>query len=418
MSGPWKIPATWQWSTMGEVAEVVGGGTPRTSRAEYYGGDIPWITPADLSGYSEKRISRGARSITRVGLENSSARLMPAETVLFSSRAPIGYVAIAANPVCTNQGFKSFVLRDGLMPDYVYYHLQHAKSLAVELASGTTFLEISGKKAAKIPIPVAPVDEQCRIVAEIEKQFTRFEVGVVALRRVQANLKRYRAAVLKAACEGHFFTTERNQWEDLTLKELLLHSDSVFIDGDWVESKDQDPNGEVRLIQLADIGDGVFRDRSNRFLTKAKALELGCTFLAPGDVLVARMPDPLGRACIFPGSKRECVTVVDVCVVRSTASNFDARWLMHTINAPEVRAQIASLQAGSTRKRISRKNLATIRLGVPSLIEQKRIVAEVERRLSVVEEMETVVSANLQRATRLRQAVLQKAFSGQLCAHV
>ncbi len=207
--GPWDIPDTWVWSTTGEVAQVVGGGTPRTvDSANYADGDIPWITPADLSGYSEKHISRGARCITRVGLENSGARLMPAGSVLFSSRAPIGYVAIASNELSTNQGFKSFVPASGVLPDYLYYYLQRAKELAVALASGTTFLEISGAKAAKIPLALAPGREQRRIVAEIEKQFTRLDAAVAALKRVQANLKRYRAAVLKAACEGRLVPTE------------------------------------------------------------------------------------------------------------------------------------------------------------------------------------------------------------------
>src|SRR2546421_9201051 len=105
-----------------------------------------------------------------------------------------------------------------------------------------------------------------------------------------------------------------NNVHEETLAELL--SDGLFIDGDWVESKDQDPDGEVRLIQLADIGDGVFRDRSSRFLTRDKAKELGCTFLKPGDILVARMPDPLGRACIFPGVAQPAVTAVDICILR------------------------------------------------------------------------------------------------------
>jgi len=83
-----------------------------------------------------------------------------------------------------------------------------------------------------------------------------------------------------------------------------IGEDSLFKDGDWVESKDQDPEGDVRLIQLADIGDGSFRNRSNRYLTNKKAIELGCTFLEKGDVLIARMPDPLGRACLFPGKHK------------------------------------------------------------------------------------------------------------------
>src|SRR5690348_15116201 len=88
-------------------------------------------------------------------------------------------------------------------------------------------------------------------------------------------------------------------WAAATLGELIGR-EGLFIDGDWIESKDQDPNGHVRLIQLADVGDGHFRDRSSRFLTHEKANELGCTFLQKGDLLIARMPDPLGRCCIFP----------------------------------------------------------------------------------------------------------------------
>src|ERR1700737_2650024 len=106
-----------------------------------------------------------------------------------------------------------------------------------------------------------------------------------------------------------------NGMTEKTLGELL--EDGVFTDGDWVESKDQDPQGDVRLIQLADVGDGVYLNRSSRFLTSRKAGELRCTFLETGDVLIARMPDPLGRACIFPGETRWCVTVVDVCVLRT-----------------------------------------------------------------------------------------------------
>ena len=156
-----NLPHGWRWATMGDIAEVVGGGTPRTTEpGNFEGGDIPWITPADLSGYTEKYISHGSRFVTRRGLESSSARLLPAGTVLFSSRAPIGYVAIARNPIATNQGFKSFVLHDGMLPEYVYWWLKGSKQRAERLAGGTTFLEISGANAKKIPIPIAPLEQQ------------------------------------------------------------------------------------------------------------------------------------------------------------------------------------------------------------------------------------------------------------------
>jgi hypothetical protein len=155
----------------------------------------------------------------------------------------------------------------------------------------------------------------------------------------------------------------------------VLAGAPVFTDGDWIESKDQDPNGEVRLIQLADIGDGTYLSKSSRFLTTSTAQRLKCTFLEGGDVLVARMPDPLGRACIFPGDSKRAITVVDVCVVRPEPSHVDSRWLMHCLNSPATRGQIAGFASGTTRSRISRGNLGKVEICVPPVKEQRRIAA-------------------------------------------
>ncbi|EPX9364574.1 restriction endonuclease subunit S [Aeromonas veronii] len=159
----------------------------------------------------------------------------------------------------------------------------------------------------------------------------------------------------------------------------LISSDGLFTDGDWVESKDQDPNGNVRLIQLADIGLGYFTNKSDRYLTKEKALELNCTFLNSGDILIARMPDPIGRACIFPQLHKECVTVVDICVVRPKNENVDSKWLMHCINSREFNNQVLNYVTGTTRQRISRGNLSNLNIALPPLKEQKRIAAILDK---------------------------------------
>ncbi|OYT90552.1 MAG: restriction endonuclease [Burkholderiales bacterium PBB3] len=154
-----------------------------------------------------------------------------------------------------------------------------------------------------------------------------------------------------------------------------LDSAHVFVDGDWVESKDQDPEGDVRLIQLADIGDGYYVDKSNRFLTSDAARRLKCTFLEAGDLLIARMPDPLGRACIFPGDSKRTVTVVDVCIIRPDSNTVYTPWLMHCINSPQSRNQIDEYTTGTTRQRISRGNLTKIKVALPPLEEQRCIAA-------------------------------------------
>lgn len=168
------------------------------------------------------------------------------------------------------------------------------------------------------------------------------------------------------------------KWPVVSLADALASAE-VFVDGDWVESKDQDPCGDVRLVQLADVGDGEYLNKSARFLTNSKARQMRCTFLKPGDMLVARMPDPLGRACIFPGDPKFSVTAVDVCIIRPDAKEQNARWLMHCLNAPTCRSQIRGYAAGTTRARISRSNLGKIKIPLPPLVEQQRIAEILDR---------------------------------------
>lgn len=190
-------------------------------------------------------------------------------------------------------------------------------------------------------------------------------------------------------------------WKTVNLTDLIGNN-GILIDGDWIESKDQDPNGDVRLIQLADVGDGRYINKSSRFLTNTKAKELRCTFLQPNDILIARMPDPLGRACIFPGSKMPCVTVVDVCILRPDSKIVDVNWLLRMINSPDFRQQLNKFILGTTRQRISRKNLEKIHFPLPPLAEQKRIAAVLDKADAVREKR--------RRALNRLDALLQSVF--------
>ena len=195
----------------------------------------------------------------------------------------------------------------------------------------------------------------------------------------------------------------------------LISEQGVFCDGDWVESKDQDPNGDVRLIQLADVGDGSFKDKSNRFLTSEKARELNCTYLEKGDILVARLPDPLGRACIFPlEGKGKYVTVVDVCIVRPETNDINSKYLLYVINSPQTRTEVDKYKSGSTRKRISRTNFARIEFPLPPLAEQQRIVDKIEELFSDLDHSVAALETARAQLDIYRQAVLKHAFEGKL----
>ena len=141
----------WQISTISDLGTVVGGSTPSKTKPEYYTNNgIAWITPKDLSINKSKFISHGENDITELGLKNSSATVMPKGTVLFSSRAPIGYIAIASNEVTTNQGFKSVIPYSEIGTAFVYFFLKHSLPVIESAASGSTFKEISGSAMKNI----------------------------------------------------------------------------------------------------------------------------------------------------------------------------------------------------------------------------------------------------------------------------
>ena len=202
-------------------------------------------------------------------------------------------------------------------------------------------------------------------------------------------------------------------WATAVLADLIAH-DGEFSDGDWVESKDQDPNGSIRLLQLADIGDGVFLDKSHRFINEHKFDQLQCTEVLEGDVLVARMPDPLGRSCLAPRLRQRCITVVDVAIVRLGHQSVQPAWLMHFLNAPKVRQEIEVQSSGTTRRRISRSNLAQVQLPVAPLNEQKRIADKLDAILARVDACRERLDRVPTILKRFRQAVLAAATSGHL----
>jgi len=194
----------------------------------------------------------------------------------------------------------------------------------------------------------------------------------------------------------------------LTTVENTTRETGFFCDGDWVESKDQDPDGDVRLIQLADVGDGEYRDRSSRFMTKAAAKRLNCSYLEPGDILVARMPDPLGRCCRFPGDSKPAVTVVDICILRPNVSFFDPDFLVVAMNCPRFRRLVSAQATGTTRSRISRSNLGVLPVPLPPLAEQKRIVAKVDELMALCDRLEAQQQERATRHAALARASLAR----------
>jgi type I restriction enzyme S subunit len=425
MKAPWDIPGHWVWTTMGEAADVVGGGTPSTKDPTNFSDDgVPWITPADLSGYRQTYIGRGERDLSEKGLAESGARLMPSGTVLFSSRAPIGYVAIAANPVSTNQGFKSFVLPTELDSKYIYYYLKRAKELAVALSSGTTFREISGAKAAQIPLPICPLPEQQRIVEAIETQLTRLDAAVAALKRAQANLKRYRASILKAAVEGRLVPTEAESASRLpnrdgdSLPRIPEHwrwstwarlAERVTVGHVGPMKHEYVPHG-IPFLRSQNVRENRFSSDGLLFIGEEFHRKLSKSRLCPGDLVVVRSGS-VGVTCVIPETLPDanCADLVIIRRPRDILPDFGS-YYMNSLAKGLIRAG----QVGSALTHFNTKSVAALPVPVPPFDEQEQIVAEVDRRLSITTKQENVIELGCARAERLRQSILERAFGGKL----
>ena len=222
--GRWEIPTSWHWSTAGDIADIVSGGTPPSKDPNNFTTDgIPWITPADLTGYEETYITKGARDLTEQGLNFSSAKIVPEGTVLYTSRAPIGYCSIAANPISTNQGFKNLVLTNDVVPEFARHYLLASKDYAESLASGTTFKELSGARMKILEIPLAPKAEQTRIVKKIESLQSRTSKTRALLEEVKPLIAQLRQSVLRSAFNGSLTADWRAKQHEASSNGSSIH---------------------------------------------------------------------------------------------------------------------------------------------------------------------------------------------------
>ncbi|MGD9874995.1 MAG: restriction endonuclease subunit S [Kiritimatiellia bacterium] len=399
----------WKMAKLGDVAKTSSGGTPNRGNASYYGGNISWVKSGELG---DSTVYETAETITEAGLKNSSAKLFPKGTLCIALYgATIGKLGVLGMDAATNQAVCGIFLPENIDTYFAYFFLESKRRDLVEMGKGGAQPNISQGIIRDLEIPLPPLPEQRRIVAEIEKQFSRLEEGVGALKRVQANLKRYRAAVLKAACEGKL-VPGRGDWPTTKLGEIC----TVLAGYGFPERLQGKRTGDLGFFKVGDISAAWQRNQkvltqANHYISLAEAAELRANPLPTGTVVFAK----IGAAIAL--NRRAIIglpSLVDNNVMGLyPGKKIDSRFLFHFMCTQKLN----DLARATTVPSIRKGDVEGISLKLPSLAEQALIVSDIERRLSVVEEIESAVETNLQRATRLRQSILQKAFEGKLLKH-
>ena len=419
------LPDGWEVKTLGEVTDIFKGGTPKRNVERYFQGDIAWAIPTDITKLNGSLyIDDTETHISEEALGKSSARLLPAGTVLLTSRATIGKVAITKIPIATNQGFANFLCKEAVANVFLAYYLRSITDLLISLGGGTTFLEVTKKTLLNVEIPLPPLSEQHRIVTKIEELLTKLDAGINELHKAQSQLKRYRQSVLKAAFEGKLTEAWRAEHQD-----EIEPADPIADDlpGGWVwgtvgkiaqkihygytESATNDPIGP-KFLRITDIQNNSVNWDSVPYcqIDEVKQQQY---LLKENDLVFARTGATVGKSFLIQGSIPDAV-FASYLIRIVLKKEINAKFVYIFFQSQSYWLQIHQGKVGSGQPNVNAKILSQITLPLPPLSEQQSIVSEVESRISVVDEVEKTIMVELRRAEQLRQSILKRAFSGKL----
>lgn len=412
-----KLPEGWEQIEIGDIADVISGGTPKSGVAENFapsGEGVAWLTPADLSGYKEKYISHGARDLTTLGYSSCSAKLMPKGTILFSSRAPIGYVAIAANEIATNQGFKSFAFPSDIFPDYAYYFLRNIRHIAEEMGTGTTFKEISGSSAKTLPFVLAPFAEQKVIAEKLDTLLAQVESTKARLEQIPQILKRFRQAVLASS-------VDETQFKDSEFNKFKLSEISNFQSGFAFKSSWFTNIGSCQIVKLANIRDGhLFLENAPSYIDEMRSVEFNRFAPNIDDILISmtgtRYKKDYGFCCIIKDKKKILINQ-RVGRVMPLKEFIVPEYLLIFMRSELFREQFFKGETGGVNQgNVGAKHIESIIINTPTLSKQREIVRRVEQLFAYADTIEKQVNNALARVNNLTQSILAKAFRGELTA--
>lgn len=364
---------------------VCSGGTPNSTNPEYWNGDINWITLADLptSDFISEIVST-ERTITEAGLNNSNARLLPANTVVVSSRATIGRIGIARTKLATNQGFKNIIIKDTskVLPEYLAYILTTKRDEMIRMASGATFKEISKENFCKIQVPIPPLEIQKKLVAEIEG-YRQIISGA------QAIASSYLPKIVLRT-EGY-----------KTIDEIAMIKPSKD------EVKELPGDTVVSFVPMTDINtfDAAFTPKENRKLSEVLS---GFTYFKDNDILLAKITPCFenGKAAIARNLTNGIgFGSTEYIVIRANTSLVYPEWIFYHINTPEFIDGGKSFMTGTAgQQRVDINYVKQYRIPVPSLEEQKKILDQIRYEQSLIEPSKQLIKVFTQKIeTRIKE---------------
>ena len=395
-----ELPQGWDLKRMPEVVKWSSGGTPKATEKLYYeNGTIPWLIIGDLN---DGIVNASATKITKFGLDNSSAKLVPKGTLLIAMYGSIGKLGITGFECCTNQAIAFAKELYDVDTKYLFFYLMMIKPKLVQKGKGGTQKNISLTVLNSLSIPLPPLPIQHQIVSRIESLFAELDKAEERLRTAQQQLKTYRQAVL-----NHWFTNGSEKWQQTTIGNIVEKVE-------YGSSAKSEKEGKIPVLRMGNIQKGRF-DWSDLVYSNNDE-EISKYLLNKDDVLFNRTnsPELVGKTAIYKG-ERPAIFAGYLIRLHYKKDLVNADFLNYFLNSDIARNYGNTVKSdGVNQSNINGQKLKTYPIALPPLSDQHRIVQEIESRLSQAEAAEAHIAESLQKTEALRQSILKKAFSGEL----
>lgn len=400
-----KLKKDWVIKNLAEICEILNGGTPDTTVKKFWDGDNLWITPKDMGKMKGIYVDDTLRKITDEGLKNSSAKILPVNSIILSSRAPIGHLAINTKPISTNQGCRGLVPKKGISTLYVYYFLSMSVDLLNSLGTGATFKELSSSKLGAVEIPLPPLTEQQRIVATLDKAF-----AAIAKAKANAEQNLKNAKELFESYLQSVFADKGKDWEDKVLTELCeqnrIITYGVIKLGDEVQSGVPClRTSNVRWLRIDTSG-------MKRIAPKLSS-EYSRTILKGGEVLV-NVRGTLGGVAVATPEMKGWNISREVAVVPIDPAKINPFFLSYLIGSGSSQQWLGAMKKGAAYVGINIEDLRQLPVSAPSLNKQLEIIQSIQAMQEKTQKLEAIYQQKINDLEELKKSILQKAFNGEL----
>lgn len=387
--------------TLSQVCRLVNGGTPKSGIAEYWDGEVAWLTPAEMGKLDGPEIESTVRTITAAGLKNSSAKQVPVGSVIMSTRAPIGHLAIPLAPMAFNQGCRGLVPSDRLDTKFLYYFLWFSREALNDLGTGTTFKELSSGALGAYKIPLPPLDEQRRIVAVLDEAFAAIATATANAEKNLANARELPSAALT------LFDLAGGDAELHRLGDLVTRLTNGYVG----PTRNIYVDEGVPYLLARHVRDDVLTFDGRTHISPAFNAANKKSILVAGDVLLVQSGH-IGHSAVVPPEHagHNCHAMI----VITPKPGLLGEYLSAYFNSIQGRDATTRIRSGSTVPHLTCREVRELMIPVPSLEAQGALLEKYKAVQFSSKALADVYMRKLAALSELKQSLLHRAFSGEL----